>query len=152
MFRPVSVLLAASILVMNARPVEAQVPQISKRTFSAGSAKLKVTGSFAIDEEIAINKQASIADEGQTWLQYGSSGSDSANVLVTVQPDEVGIGPGKGKQGATAGADQCKGKLVVTPALVSGNYKCTGVTSYNSKTRQMGTIDIEITFSANTAP
>lgn len=153
MANPARVLLSGLFLAaMLAEPAAAQVPQISKRTFSGGSAKLKVTGSFVIDEEIGINKQASIADEGQTWLQYGSSGSDSANVLVTVQPDEVAIGPGKGKQGATAGADQCKGKLVVTQALVTGNYKCTGVTSYNSKTRQMGTIDIEITFTANTAP
>jgi hypothetical protein len=145
-------LLTVLFLASVALHAGAQVPQISKRTFSSGTAKLKVTGSFAVDEEIGINKQASIADDGQTWLQYGSSGSDSANVLVTVQPEEVGIGPGKGKDGATAGADLCKGKLVVTPALVTGNYKCTGVTSYNSKTRQMGKIDIEITFTANTAP
>ena len=151
MFRPVRFLLAVLPFAIVSSAL-AQIPQISKRTFSGGTAKLKVTGSFVIDEEIGINKQASIADEGQTWLQYGSSGADSANVLVTVQPEEVGIGPGKGKDGATAGAEQCKGKLVVTAALVTGSYKCTGVTSFNSKTRKMGTIDIEITFTANTAP
>ena len=151
MTRPAS-LLSVVVALAIAQPAAAQVPQISKRTFSGGTAKLKVTGSFVIDQEIGINKQASIADEGQTWLQYGSSGSDSANVLVTVQPEEVAIGPGKGKDGATAGADQCKGKLVVTAALLTGNYKCTGVTSYNSKTHKMGTIDIEVSFTANTAP
>jgi hypothetical protein len=152
MFRPVSFLLAVSLHVVIALPAVAQVPQISKRTFSEGTAKLKITGTFSLNEDIAINKVASIADEGQTWLQYGSSGSDSANVLVTVQPDEVGISPAKGKQTATAGADNCKGKLVVTPALVTGNYKCIGVTSYDQKTRQMGKVDIEITFTATTAP
>jgi hypothetical protein len=151
MSRPALLLSAVALLAAIATPAEAQVPQISKRTFSDGTAKLKVTGTFSLDEEIGINRQASIADEGQTWLQYGSSGSDSANVLVTVQPYEVGISPGKGKQNATAGADNCKGKLVVTAALVTGNYKCTGVTSYDQKTRKMGKVDIEISFTANTA-
>ena len=152
MFRPLSFSLAVSLLVVIAFPAGAQVPQISKRTFSDGTARLKISGTFSLNEEIAINKAASIADDGQIWLQYGSSGSDSANVLVTVQPDEVGISPAKGKQTATAGADNCKGKLVVTPALVTGNYKCTGVTSYDQKTRQMGKVDIEISFTATTAP
>ena len=145
-------LLAVLVPAIIALPAAAQVPQISQRTFSGGTAKLKITGTFTLNEEVGINKQASIADGGMTWLQYGSSGSDSANVLVTVQPEEVGISPGKGKQNATAGADNCKGKLEVTPALVTGNYKCTGVTSYDQKTRQMGKVDIEISFTANTAP
>jgi hypothetical protein len=145
-------LCVVSLLAVIASTAAAQVPRISKRTFSEGTARLKVTGTFSLDEEVGINKQASIADEGQTWLQYGSSGSDSANVLVTVQPEEVGISPGKGKQNATAGADHCKGKLVVTASLVTGDYKCTGVTSFDQKTRKMGKVDIEISFTATTAP
>ena len=152
MARPARSLLAVLCLALAALPVAAQVPTISKRTFSGGTARLKVTGTWSLNEEVQINKEASIADDGQTWLQYGSSGSDSANVLVTVQPEEVGISPAKGKQTATAGAEQCKGKLTVTAAVVTGNYKCTGVTSYDQKTRQMGKVDIEISFTADTAP
>lgn len=131
---------------------QSKPPVISQRTFVSGTAKLKVTGSFTINEDVDINKQASIADGEYTWLQYGSSGSDSANVLITVGADEVGIGPGKGKNGATAGADLCKGKLDVSRTMVSGTYKCTGVTSYNSSTRKMGEVDIEVSFTAKSEP
>jgi hypothetical protein len=145
-------LLAATFLLTMSLPVVAQVPKISNRTFTSGTATLKVTGTWTLSEDVEINKPASIADGEMTWLQYGSSGSDSANVLVTVQPEEVGISPAKGKQTATAGADNCKGKLEVTPSLVTGNYKCTGVTSYDQKTRKMGTVDIEISFTARSEP
>ena len=38
-----------------------------------------------------------------------------------------------------------------TGVSVSGAYTCTGVTSYNSATRKMGTIDVTIRFTAETA-
>ena len=88
MFRPVSFLLAVSLLVVIALPAVAQVPQISKRTFSGGTAKLKVTGSFAVDEEIGINKQASIADDGQTWsLVADNIPANARNYLWTPLAD-----------------------------------------------------------------
>lgn len=149
-------LLCAAVTALGAMlltsPLVGQAPaRISARQYTDGSAKLTVTGSFRIDEDVKLNKMASYSDGEYTWLQFGASGSDSANVLVTIGEGGIGIGPGLGKNGATAEGDNCKGKIEVTAALVSGAYTCTGVTSYNSATRKMGTIDLTIRFTAETA-
>jgi hypothetical protein len=46
-------------------------PAISERQFTGGSAKVTVTGSAKIDEDIAINTKASYGDGGMTWLHGG---------------------------------------------------------------------------------
>lgn len=154
MYRTVFRLLGAAIgmvVVLSASAVDypaGKVPVISKRTFVAGSAKLRVTGSFEIDSQVAINKPASIADDGMTWLQYGDSGSPAPNVAVTISTYEVGISVGLGKKTATAGAAECKGTMTVTPKLITGHYKCPGVASHEPPSLQLGTVDIEIEFSA----
>jgi hypothetical protein len=124
-------------------------PTISNRYFNGGgSIKVTVKGSFQMDAEIPINKPASFGDGEMTWIQYGVSGSDEADVLVTFQPGEVGITVGKGKRTAVAGSDTCKGTVEVTATAVSGHYTCPGVTSYDPSTRGLGTVDIEIRFIA----
>jgi hypothetical protein len=45
-------------------------PAISARSYTSGSAIVKVTGSFQIDAEIPINTQASLSDGEMTWLQF----------------------------------------------------------------------------------
>lgn len=142
-------LATATLAAPAAGQTSARTPPISKREFESGSARLTVTGSFKIDQEVALNP-GSFAAGDYTWLQYGASGSDSANVLVTLGEDGYGIGPGLGKNGAIAEGDLCQGKTEVTGSLVSGNYSCKGVTSYNSSTRKMGTVDITIQFTAKT--
>jgi len=127
-----------------------KLPKISTRMYAGGSATLTVTGSFRVDQDVALNKVASFSDGDYTWLQFGASGSDSANVLVTIG-DGIGIGPGLGKNTAIAEGDHCKGTLEVSASAVSGTYTCTGVTSYNTSTRKMGTIDLKIRFTAKTA-
>lgn len=128
----------------------AKIPAVSTRSYGGGSAKLTVTGSFRIDQDVDLNTKASYSDGEYTWLQFGASGSDSANVLVTIGADGFGIGPGLGKDGAIAEGEHCKGKIEVTASLVSGTYTCKGVTSYNTGTRKMGTIDLTIQFTART--
>lgn len=125
-----------------------KVPVISARNFVAGSAKLTVAGSFKVSADVALDKPASIADEGMTWLQYGVSGSEAPNVLVTVSTYEVGVGVGLGKKTATVGAAECKGKMTVTPKLITGQYKCPGVASHEPPSLKLGKVDIEIEFSA----
>lgn len=126
----------------------AKAPIISARTYVGGSAATKVSGSFEINEDIAINTQASFSDGSMTWLQYGVSGAEAPNLLVTVSPDEVGITVGRGKPTATIGAVDCTGNMDVTGNEVTGQYKCTGVTSYDPRTGAMGKVDIEIHFTA----
>jgi hypothetical protein len=124
------------------------VPTISPRGYVGGSAKVTVTGSFKINADIPINRQASMSDGEMTWLQYGVSGAAEPNMLLTVSSYEVGFGVARGKATATAGAENCTGDMVVGPQQVHGKYSCKGVTSYDPSTGQMGTVDIEIQFVA----
>jgi hypothetical protein len=126
-----------------------KIPTISARTFATGSAHVVVTGSFAFTADIALNVPASISDGEDTWLQYGASGSDAPNALFKVSATEIGIIVGQGKPSATAG-DTCQGKLDVTAAKVSGRYVCKGVTSYDPRSGQMGTVNIDISLMATT--
>jgi hypothetical protein len=129
-------------------------PPISARQFTDGSIKVKVTGSEKIDEEIPINPQASIGDGEVTWLQYGASGSESPNSLITFgQTGEVGVSVGKGKFSITAGVTpgekpQCEGKTEVAPGLITGSYTCLGVTSYDGASGTMGKADVIVAFTA----
>lgn len=142
---------AGMTAILSASAVEypaGKVPVISQRTFVAGNAKLRVAGSFAIDANVPINKPASIGDGEMTWLQYGDSGSAAPNVGVTISTYEVGVSVGLGKKVATIGAEKCKGKMTVTGNLITGQYNCPGVTSYEPPSLKLGKVDIEIEFSA----
>jgi len=132
-------------------PVEpaANVPVISARTYVGGSARVTVTGAFQIDEDIAINKQASISDGEMTWLQYGVSGAETPNALVTVSTTEVGINVARGKPTATIGAESCQGSMEVAATSVTGHYTCKDVTSYDPRSGNMGKIDVDIHFTAS---
>ena len=129
-------------------------PVISARQFTAGTAKLIVTGSFSINADVPINAQASFGDGEATWLQFGASGSDQPNVLITYgDTKEIGITVGRGKLIATGGimpgeTSQCSGKAEVTAKLITGRYTCRGVSSFDPATKKMGKVDIEITFTA----
>lgn len=129
-------------------------PAISQRSFTGGSAKVKVTGAFAIDEEIAINTKASYGDGVMTWLQFGASGAAEANSLITYgETGETGVNVAKGKMTAVAGImpgekSECSGKVEVTETLVTGDYTCVGVTSYDPATFSMSKVDIKVRFTA----
>jgi hypothetical protein len=96
-----SVIGTGLLLVVVPSPAGGQTgrpPGISGRQFTGGSAKVTVTGSAKIDQEIAINTKASYGDGGMTWLQFGESGSEAPNVLITYgESGEIGISVGKGK-------------------------------------------------------
>ena len=129
-------------------------PTISQRQFAGGTAKLIVTGSFSISEDVPINVQASFGDGEATWLQFGNSGSEQPNVLITYgESREIGISVGRGKLIATGGimpgeTSQCSGKVDVSAKLISGKYSCRGVSSYDPATGKMGKVDIDVTFTA----
>ena len=131
-------------------PAEALV--ISARTYTTGSVKAKVTGFFDVDGTQEINKPASITDDGHTWIQYGVSGAQDLNVLFTNAEDmaengvNIGIGPYTVTAVSTSG--ECQTKFDVKSATIAGHYSCAGSTGYNTKTGQMGKVDIEVDFSA----
>ncbi len=147
---------AALVPAALAAPLRAQgFPSISARSYVDGTAKVVVTGSFTITDDIAINKQASFGDGEMTWIQFGVSGGDEPNALITYNAGskEVGLIFGRGKKTTTAGIMEgepspCSGKTDVAAKLVSGRYVCKGVTSYDPATGKMGKVDIEITFTA----
>ncbi|HEY8256318.1 MAG TPA: hypothetical protein VIG08_01560 [Gemmatimonadales bacterium] len=127
-------------------------PTISERQFTGGSVQLTVTGSAKIDQEIPINTKASFGDGGMTWLQFGNSGSEEPNALVTYgETGEIGITVGKGKFIATGGIipgerSQCTGDVKVTADLVTGQYACSGITSQDPETG-LGKVNITLRFS-----
>ena len=139
--------IAAVSLVAVAQEAAAP-PEISSRSYVNGTARVLVTGSFQVNEVIAINTQASFSDGEMTWLQFGVSGAETPNALVTVSPYEVGVTVARGKSLATAGAENCTGKMVVTADAVRGRYKCPGITSHNPGVVTLGKVDIEIDFTA----
>ncbi|MGH7628403.1 MAG: hypothetical protein ACREOF_03275 [Gemmatimonadales bacterium] len=148
---------AGLILAVVATPAAGQagkLPIISARQFTGGSAQVTVRGSVQIDQGVAINTQASVGDGEVTWLQFGASGSEAPNALITYgETGEIGVSVGKGKFVATAGIvpgekPQCAGKTDVTGTSVSGHYTCKGVTSHDGATSKMGKVDIEVRFTA----
>lgn len=150
---------AALAMVICTLPVRAQsskstYPPISKREFTGGSVTLKVTGAFSIDGEVDLNTKASISGGDMTWLQFGASGADEPNVLITFTDiGETGINVARGKLTSTVGImpgekSECSGKVDVTAKEISGHYTCKGATSYDPRTFKMGKIDIEVRFTA----
>jgi hypothetical protein len=143
------------ILAASASPAAGQrgFPTITGRSFSGGGAAVTVTGVDQFAQEIALNTQASFGDGEMTWLQFGVSGSDAPNALITYGNREVGITVGRGKFTATAGitpgeVPQCSGGADVDGESVAGHYTCHGVVSYDAATGTMGKVDIDIRFSA----
>jgi hypothetical protein len=145
-------LLAGSELVAQAAQANAplQVPKISGRSFAGGSAKVTVTGSFQIDADVAINATASFGDGEMTWIQFGVSGAEEPNALITYGDQGIGIIIGLGKNTATAEPSAedaaCTGEVNVTAGSVAGQYTCTGVGSYNPTTKKLGKVNITIRF------
>jgi len=129
-------------------------PSITARQYKSGSAKVTVSGSFQFEAEIPLNTGASISDGESTWLQFGDSGSPEPNALITYgDTKEIGLHVGKGKLGAIGGIvpgekSECSGTASVTPTEITGEYTCTGVTSYDPSTGKMGTIAYTIRFTA----
>jgi hypothetical protein len=152
--RAIATLVAAAVSATPAVSQTATAPKISNRTYTAGSAAITVSGSVSFTQDVPINTQASITSDGTTWLQYGASGAAEPNALITYgETGEIGVSAGRGKFGVTAGITpgekpQCTGATEVTATEVSGHYTCPGVTSYDSQTRKMGTVSLEVRFTA----
>jgi hypothetical protein len=151
-----SIVAAGLILGMHPSWVSGQsdkIPSISARQYTGGSAKVTVTGAVKFDQEVPINTQASVSDGEMTWLQFGASGSEEPNALITYQPSEVGITVGRGKFITTAGntsgeKPKCPGTVEVTGSLITGHYTCPGATTYDAATGKIATVDIDIRFTA----
>ncbi len=149
----VAIALVASLLAAPAAAQADTFPTISQRQYTGGSAKVTVTGSTRISQEVPINTQASFGDGESTWLQFGVSGAADPNVLITYgETKETGIIVGQGKFIATGvitpgEKNQCSGKATVTANLITGEYACRGVTSKNPD-GSLGTIEIKVSFTA----
>lgn len=125
------------------------VPTISTRFFVGGSAHVSVSGHFDIDADVAMNTSASYADGEMTWLQYGDSGSDAPNVLITFGGGDSGVGPALGTYTAIGSSAECSVDVEVTDTSVSGHFSCPEVTAYNSADGSLGTVAIEVDYTAD---
>jgi hypothetical protein len=151
--------LLAALAMVSSIPVAATAqdrnyPPISARQFTSGSIQVKVTGSWSMDETIPINTMASIGGGDMTWLQYGASGDAKPNATITFNDtNEVGVIVARGKSQATSGIGGnekpwCTGKTDVKPTMITGEYTCNDVTSYDTGTRAMGKVVIVVKFTA----
>jgi hypothetical protein len=144
----------AGLMALIVSPVNGQtnggVPAISERTFASGSITLTVTGAFEISEDVPINATASIADGEWTWLQFGVSGAEKPNALITYGDGAYGVSVSRGKRIATADGENCSGRVEVTGTGISGQYTCNGVTSYDPASGNMGKVNIVVRFTART--
>jgi hypothetical protein len=147
---------AACLAAASTSPAASQAgapPTISARSFTGGSAAVTVTGTVEFTQDVPLNAQASFGDGEKTWIQFGASGAETPNALLTYGDGEVGVSVGRGRFVATAGimvgdTPQCSGSAEVTAALVSGHYSCPGIVSYDAKTGKMGKVNIDVRFTA----
>lgn len=152
--RSLLVLASLSILPVSATAQARNYPPISARQFKSGSIQVKVTGSWSMDETVQINTMASMGDGEMTWLQYGASGATGPNATITFTDiGEVGVIVARGKSQATSGIGGnekpwCTGKVDVKPTMITGEYTCNDVTSYDLGTRAMGKVVIVVKFTA----
>ena len=58
------------------------------------------------------------------------------------------FGIGLGKKVSTAGGEQCSGDMDIKPTMITGHYKCPGITSYDPRDGKMGKVTIEIDMTA----
>lgn len=146
--------LVPSLPVVRAAAQTDGFPAISQRQFTGGSITVTVTGTTNLSAEIPLNTKASYGDGEVTWLQFGNSGSAEPNAGVTYgQTREIGITVARGKFLATGGIipgekSECSGSAKVTPALITGEYTCTGLTS--NETAGMGKVNVKVIFVAKT--
>jgi hypothetical protein len=125
------------------------IPTISARTFTGGSAQVSVSGMFSIDQDVAINAAASYGDGAFTWLQFGDSGAETPNALITFGEGEAGVIVGLGSYSATGTSAECTWETDVTDTTISGTFSCTGLTGYNPDDGSLGMVDLEINFTAD---
>jgi hypothetical protein len=129
-------------------PGTGDIPVISERTYTSGTAHATVTGFFSASGSVALNLPASLTSGDQTWLQYGNSGAPELNIGVTSNQYDVGVTIGQGTYTVTAGGTDCKNEFNVEPTRLSGKFSCPGATGYDKATGTMGPVDIEVTFDA----
>lgn len=125
-----------------------RIPAISERMYLGGSAKVVVTGAFAYDAEIEINTKASYSDGEKTWLQFGDSGSPDPNLLITYGDGSLSVSADRGSDTSIGESPACSGWTKVEASAIEGEYRCKGIASYNTRTHQMGTVDVTVRFTA----
>ena len=81
--RAISTLAFLVCLAAHAAGQTGKTPTISARQYTGGSASVKVSGVVEIAAEVPLNTQASMSDGEMTWLQFGNSGSETPNALIT---------------------------------------------------------------------
>lgn len=128
-----STLAAATVLAVGAPAAAGQANPFAsgtERYYKGGSAVVKVTGSFAFDEEIPLTTTASYtADDGKTWIVFGDETSGEPFVIFTYGEYGYGLTFGRDQRTAVAEFDMCQGKVDVTAATVVGEYRCPEVDS-----------------------
>jgi hypothetical protein len=129
-----------------------EVPVISARDYSGGSAPVTVTGSFSFDSTVALDTPATFSDGTQTSLSYAYN-LESGGILLAFSDldgaEGLGLNVAVGPWIATYMGQGCSWEIEVTAVRVSGNISCTDIPATNQDDGTTGTIDVELDFSAD---
>lgn len=133
------------------------IPQISNRWYSSGSASTTVGGGpFVLNGPIQIDTHASYTQDGLSWISFiDNSNPDAGEILIALGEPENTVTVAHGNTSVIIGTDdECKFDIKVTDGSVSGTVKCaradvmTGFPSVPSGE----TAAIDLQFSTSTTP
>jgi hypothetical protein len=130
-----------------------EIPVISVRTFTGGSATVDVSGSFVLHSTLALTDLAFDSSDGvETTLSYEfnrDSGGISLGFSHREGADGLGLNINLGTWMATYLGSDCTWQVEVTSSTVSGHISCHDISAVNSSDETQGSVDIELDFTAD---
>ncbi len=124
------------------------IPPISTRTIHGGQVHATVSGFFGVDTTVAINTGVTSAGEFDTWLFYGTGGTQGTSIGIFLgDPQYVQVT--SGTVTVQSKEDECTMQVQVTASSISGHVSCTGVTAYDLPAGTNGLVTIELDFTAD---
>jgi hypothetical protein len=130
-----------------------EIPVISERVFSGGSATVDVSGSFELHSTLALTDLALDSSDGvETSLSYEfnrDSGGVSLGFSHREGADGLGLNVNLGPWMATYLGADCSWQVEVTSSTVSGHISCHDISAVNSDDETQGSVDIELDFTAD---
>ena len=134
-------------------PAGHQIPLVSPRIYTTGSAQATVVGSFQFSDQIEIDPHASYTTpNGESWISFIDWGNpDAGEILVVFNEPENSVTVTEGTTVAMGRDDACNFDIQVMPSSVSGSVSCASV-EVMREGQSSGTSSIQLQFSTTSVP
>lgn len=130
-----------------------EIPVISERAFTSGSATVDVSGSFSLHSTLAMTDLALDYSDGvETAISYEfnrPSGGVNLGFSHREGADGLGLNVNLASWMATYLGQDCSWQVEVTSSAVSGHISCHDISAVNSDDGTNGSVDIELDFRAD---